>query len=42
MALEIPELEPGIYRLGQDFFRRGRGSHGVRIQWRYAEFEVLE
>ncbi|MGI8940899.1 MAG: sigma factor [Actinomycetota bacterium] len=42
MALEIPELEPGIYRLGQDFFRKGRGSQAVRIQWHYAEFEVLE
>jgi DNA-directed RNA polymerase specialized sigma24 family protein len=42
MALEIPELEPGIYRLGQDFFRKRRGSQGVRIQWHYAEFEVLE
>ena len=42
MALEIPELEPGIYRLGQDFFRKGRGSQEVRIQWHYAEFEVLE
>ncbi|MBA3292055.1 MAG: hypothetical protein H0U17_11275 [Actinobacteria bacterium] len=42
MALEIPELEPGIYRLGQDFFRKGRGSQVDRIQWHYAEFEVLE
>jgi hypothetical protein len=33
MALEIPELEPGIYRLGQDFFRKGRGSQEDRIQW---------
>jgi hypothetical protein len=40
MAIEIPELEPGRYRLGQEILVEG--SSKDRTRWHYAEFEVLD
>ncbi len=42
IAVQVPELEPGKYRLGQEFFLEGSGSDEDQNQWHYAEFEVVE
>jgi hypothetical protein len=42
IAIEIPKLESGKYRLGQDFEVQGSGSPEDRTRWHYAEFEVLD
>ena len=42
IAIEVPKLEPGRYRLGQDFEVQGSGSMEDRTRWHYAEFEVLD
>jgi hypothetical protein len=42
LTLEIPKLEAGRYRLGQEFLRRGREPVEERLVWHFAEFEVIE
>ena len=42
IAVRVPKLEPGKYRLGQEFFLEGSGSDEGQNQWHYAEFEVVE
>jgi hypothetical protein len=42
IAVRVPQLEPGKYRLGQEFFLEGGGSDESQNQWHYAEFEVVE
>jgi hypothetical protein len=42
IAVRVPQLEPGKYRLGQEFFLEGSGSDESQNQWHYAEFEVVE
>ena len=42
LPLEIPKLEAGRYRLGQEFLRPGRGPLEERYEWHFAEFEVVD
>ncbi len=42
IELEIPQLEPGMYRLVQDFVRSGQGSVEKRTQRHAAEFELID
>jgi hypothetical protein len=42
LTLEIPKLEAGQYRLGQEFIRPGRGPLEERYEWHFAEFEVID
>ena len=42
IAVRVPKLKPGKYRLGQEFFIEGSGSDEGQNQWHYAEFEVVE
>jgi hypothetical protein len=42
LTIEIPKLEAGRYRLGQEFDGRGRDPQEERLVWHFAEFEVIE
>ena len=42
MLLQMADLPPGRYRLGQDFLRGGKKTPDNVTGWHYAEFEVLE
>lgn len=42
IPLQIPELEPGSYRLGQRFIRDQGSTPSEREEWHYAEFDVLQ
>jgi hypothetical protein len=41
MYLDVPELEPGRYRLVRDFIKNGDGSIEDRTDTYYANFEVI-
>ena len=41
LTINIPKLEAGRYRLGQEFVRPGREPVEERLEWHFAEFEVL-
>ncbi len=42
MRITIPDVEPGRYRLAQEFVRVKKGNPGGTEKWRYVEFDVLE
>lgn len=42
MTLEVPQLEPGYYRVGSEFLLKEGASFEDRLEWHYAEFEVIE